>query len=45
MYDESWSRFEQTGRIEDYLVYKQEVHEQIRELGYAGFCNCDRYHN
>ena len=57
MYNESWSRFEQTGRIEDYLVYKQEVHEQfkvcearektgeIRELGYAGICNCDRYHN
>ena len=57
MYDNSWSRFAQTGQIEDYLAYKQETREQviddaardktgeIRELGYAGFCNCDRYHN
>lgn len=57
MYDESWSRFTQTGQIEDYLAYKQEAREQpkgckvsdktgeICELGYAGFCNCDRYHN
>ena len=57
MYDESWSRFTQTGQIEDYLAYKKEVVEQYkdckardkageeRELGYAGFCNCDRYHN
>ena len=57
MYDESWNRFTQTGQIEDYLAYKQEVRElpagdeardktgEIRELGYAGFCNCDRYHN
>lgn len=57
MYDESWSRFTQTGQIEDYLAYKQEVREQpegckvsdktgeICELGYAGFCKCDRYHN
>lgn len=57
MYDESWNRFIQTGQIEDYLAYKQEVRElpvggeardktgEIRELGYAGFCNGDRYHN
>lgn len=57
MYDESWSRFAKTGQIEDYLAYKQEVREQFkdcevrdktgekRELGYAGFYHCDRYHN
>ncbi len=57
MYDESWSRFAQTGQIEDYLAYKKEVREQfkdceardktgeIRDLRYAGFCDYDRYHN
>ena len=57
MYDNGWNRFAQTGQIEDYLAYKQESREQlsgsetrdktgeVRELGYAGFCNCDRYHN
>ena len=57
MYDDGWSRFIQTGQIEDYLAYKQESQEQssdcatrdktgeVREVGYAGFCNGDRYHN
>lgn len=57
MYDDGWNRFIQTGQIEDYLAYKQESVEQskdckardktgeIRELGYAGFCTGDRYHN
>ena len=57
MYDDGWNRFAQTGQIEDYLAYKQESGErsmdceardktgEIRELGYAGFCTCDRYHN
>lgn len=57
MYDEGWSRFMETGQIEDYLAYKQEVREQFLDcktrdetgeagkLGYAGFCDGDRYRN
>ena len=57
MYEERWNCFMKTGRIRDYLEYKQELEKQPtdcytkdetgekRDLGYAGFCNCDRNHN
>lgn len=57
MYEEGWNRFEKTGQIKDYLEYKQESERQyihcnandktgeVREVGYAGLCNCDRNHN
>ena len=57
MYEDGWNRFVKTGQIKDYLEYKQESEKQfmhcnagdktgeIRDLGYAGVCNSDRYHN
>lgn len=57
MYEDGWNRFTKTGQIKDYLEYKQESERQyihchandktgeVREVGYAGLCNCDRNHN
>lgn len=57
MQQDRWKRFITTGHVGDYLEYKKEVRQrtegniaedktgEVREVGYAGFCNCDRNHN
>lgn len=53
METKEWQRFYRTGRIEDYLIYKEAVKNDAGHMpgekgkgeetvGHAGFCNSDR---
>lgn len=53
METKEWQRFYETGRIEDYLMYRaaatdaaaygaEEKEEGEEAVGHAGFCNSDR---